>query len=83
MNKRKSAHERSSLTNKAKNYSRTDIEARRLPTQKDYLLANLAADNVGNIWIHNFGSGTSAANPVVKVSNTGAWQADYLPPTTT
>jgi hypothetical protein len=51
--------------------------------QTDYLLAALAADNVGNIWINNFGSGTATPtpqDPVVKVSKAGAWQAQYIPP---
>jgi hypothetical protein len=58
-------------------------------TQKDYLLANLAADNVGNIWISNYGLGTSAYYQIVKVStnstlnptyNPGSWEAQYSVP---
>lgn len=52
--------------------------------QTDYLLAAVAADNVGNIWMTNYGvpssTGTTGNNRIVKVSNTGSFIAEEVPP---
>jgi hypothetical protein len=50
----------------------------------DYLLANLAADNVGNLWATNYGTKTSTYNQVVKISispsSPGTFTAQYPVP---
>jgi hypothetical protein len=56
-------------------------------SQNDYLLSNIAADNVGNIWTHNYGTGGSSTPTVtptldfvVNLSNAGQYVAQYIPP---
>jgi hypothetical protein len=47
----------------------------------DYVVANVAADNVGNIWLTNYTKGVTGYNRVIKVTNTGVWEANYTVPT--
>ncbi|HEY0309268.1 MAG TPA: hypothetical protein VGB94_13990 [Acidobacteriaceae bacterium] len=57
--------------------------------QNDYLLTNIAIDNTGAVWMHNYGAGatgsagtrpSTALDFVVNASNTGSFIANYIPP---
>ena len=46
-------------------------------TQTDYVLANMAADNVGNIWLTNYSKSTTGYNKIAKVSTSGTLNAGF------
>jgi len=57
-------------------------------TQTDYLLAAIAPDNVGNIWLTNYGvpnttTPASGFNRILRLTNTGAFGAEEVPPVQT
>ena len=56
-------------------------------TQADYALANIAADNVGNVWLANYTKSTAGFNHLVKVSTSatlnpgfpaGTWELNEI-----